>query len=131
MTGITLIGTEGLVLGTTLYLLAGFFTLLFMPKWVGVPEPDLRKTWKQILSDIWRRMCYCFALVAYWVCGAYLYNMADFLGIDFLWLFQLATDAFTIVIFVMLIYMIIKIAADGIYLMKTAVMNSEYGRHME
>jgi hypothetical protein len=124
----TLIGTEGLILGTTLYLLAGFFTLLLMPKWVGTPDPSLRKSWKNILSDIWKRMCYAFALLAYWMLGAFLYNMADFLGVDFRWLFDLMTDAFSIVIFVMLIYMILKIVADGIYLIKTAVSDQEYGR---
>jgi hypothetical protein len=124
----TLIGTEGLILGTTCYLLAGFFTLLLMPKWVGTPDPSLRKSWKNILSDIWKRMCYAFALLAYWMLGAFLYNMADFLGVDFRWLFDLMTDAFSIVIFVMLIYMILKIVADGIYLIKTAVSDQEYGR---
>jgi hypothetical protein len=124
----TLIGTEGLILGTTCYLLAGFFTLLLMPKWVGTPDPSLRKSWKNILSDIWKRMCYAFALLAYWMLGAFLYNMADFLGVDFRWLFDLMTDAFSIVIFVMLIYMILKIVADGIFLIKTAVSDQEYGR---
>ncbi len=124
----TLIGTEGLILGTTIYLLAGFFTLLLMPKWVGTPDPSLRKTWKLILADIWKRMCYAFALLAYWMLGAFLYNMADFLGVDFRWLFDLMTDAFSIVIFVMLIYMVLKIVADGINLIKTAVTDQEYGR---
>jgi hypothetical protein len=128
---VTVIGTEGLILGTTLYLLAGFFTLLMMPKWVGTVEPTLRKTWRQIVDDIIRRAYYCFALVAYWVCGAFLYNMADLLGVDFRWLFEMTTVMFDVIIAVMLIYTIMKIVADAIYLMKTAVMDSEYGRETQ
>lgn len=128
---VTVIGTEGLILGTTIYLLVGFFTLLMMPKWVGTVEPSLRKTWRQIVDDMLRRAYYCFALVAYWVCGSFLYNMADFLGVDFRWLFDMTTTMFSIIIGVMLIYIILKIVADAIYLIKTAVMDSEYGRDMQ
>ena len=120
--------SSGTIIGVIIYLLPGCAALYFLPKIIGDPDPKLQTTWKGIVNDAWRRAIYIGILLTYFVAGAWLYDSSSSLNIDMGWMFIMLAYLLGLAMFVLFAYMMLKIIADALALMKKYTEAQRYGR---
>jgi predicted membrane channel-forming protein YqfA (hemolysin III family) len=122
-------GKTGTILSITLYLIIGFIALYFIPRITTTPDKKLQATYASIVGDAWRRGIYACCLLMYYIMGVWVYQAAVGNGIEITWLFTLSATLFSIVMFLLFGYCMLKLIADGIALVMRRIDAERYGRN--